>query len=248
MAAHLANGEFVVYLSHDATPSHDRWLYEMLKPFELNEKIIGVMGKQIPRAHCIPMLKTEIKSVFNGFGPDFGTSIFYKDKFVDNQGLYDAISFYSDANSAARKDYLVSSLPYQDVAYAEDQLFGRDIINAGLLKAYSPRGSVIHSNDLSLLEYKHRMFDETIGLRKIGLVVAVPSLKVITKLMFRGIIRDWFSILRDKDYSLKRKIYWCLTNPFFHIEKWRGVRLGATTDINNVDDLDKYSLEKQRLK
>lgn len=247
-AAHMANGEFVVYLSHDATPSHDRWLYEMIKPFEINADIVGVMGKQIPRPHCIPMLKAEINGVFSGFGPDFGTTIFYKDDFVNSQGLYDAVSFYSDANSAARKEFLIGKIPYQDVKYAEDQLFGRDIINAGYKKAYAPRGSVVHSNDLTLGEYQHRLFDETVGLRKIGLPVAVPPMGVVSRMVVRGILRDTRSILRDGHYSYKRKLYWLVVNPFFHVQKWRGVRLGAQIDLDDANVHSQYSLESRRAK
>lgn len=245
LAAQMAQGDIVVYLSHDAIPAHDRWLYEMVRPFEINQDIVGVMGKQIPRPWCIPMLKSEIKGVFSNFGPDFGTVLFYKDTFVQDQGTYDAISFYSDANSAAKREYITGKLPYKDVSYAEDQLFGRDVIDAGHYKAYAPRGSVVHSNDLTLKEYKHRMFDETLGLRKIGLPVAVPSKKLILKMVVRGILRDTRNILRDHEYSTKRKVYWLAINPLFHIEKWRGVRAAALADLHDKAVLD-YSLEAKR--
>ena len=246
LAATMARGEIIVYISQDVTPAHDRWLYEMVKPFEISDNIVGVMGKQIPRPHCIPMLKSEIRGVFAGFGPDFGTTFFYKDDFIQSQGVYDAVTFYSDVNSAARRSYLTGDLPYQDVRYAEDQLFGRDIIDAGLYKVYAPRGSVVHSNDLTLQEYKHRMFDETMGLRKIGLPVAVPSRKVITKMIVRGVIRDSLAICRDHDFSAKRKFYWLAVNPLFHIEKWRGVRLAALADMADDSIANKNSLESRR--
>lgn len=247
-AAHMANGEIVVFITHDAIPAHDKWLYEMVRPFEINDKIVGVMGKQIPRPNCIPMLKSEIRGVFSGFGPDFGTTLFYYDYFVDSQGVYDAVSFYSDANSAARKDYLTGKFPYKDVRYAEDQLFGRDIIEAGYYKVYAPRASVVHSNDLTLKEYKYRMFDETLGLRKIGLPVAVPSRKVVFKLTVRGILRDFRNITFDKEYTAKQKLYWYVSNPLFHIEKWRGVRKGAMAELDDQSAIDKYSLENRIVK
>lgn len=245
-AAHDANGDIVVYISQDVTPAHDNWLYEMVKPFDISDRVVGVMGKQDPRPHCFPLLKSEIRAVFGGFGPDFGTSVFYKDDFVKDQGTYDAISFYSDVNSAARRDFLIGKIPYQDVPYAEDQLFGRDVIDAGYMKAYAPRGNVIHSNDMTLREYKHRMFDETIGLRKIGIPVGIPSKKLIIKMIVRGVIRDSLRIPRDNQYSLKRKLYWLIVNPLYHVEKWRGVRLAALADTDDVKSINKYSLEKIR--
>ena len=247
-AAHDARGEIVVYLSQDATPAHDRWLYEMTKPFSLQERIAGVVGKQDPRPNTFPLLKSEIRSVFGGFGNDCGLTLFYKDDFMKQQGQYDVVCFYSDVNSAARKSVLTGDIPYKDVPYAEDQLFGRDIIDAGYIKAYASRGNVLHSNEMKLSEYKNRMFDETLGLRKIGIPVEKPSIKTVLKIITKGIIRDWINTLIDRDYSWKRKLYWLAVNPLFHIEKWRGVRLATSVDIDDVETTSKYSLEELRSK
>lgn len=244
-AAHLAKGEIVVYLSHDAVPSNNQWLYEIVKPFEINEKIAGVVGRQAPRPKCVPLLKFEINAVFRNLGSEWGTTIFYKDKFVKKQSVYDHISFYSDANSAARRDYLTGILPYKDVPYAEDQVLGRDIIDAGYMKAYAARAIVLHSNDLKLSEYKKRTYDEIIGLRQVGIKVGVPSRKAVVKLFCIGVVKDGVKTLLDKQYSLKRKIFWLIVNPFYHIEKWRGVRLGTRADLKD-ESLGKYSLEKTR--
>lgn len=245
-AAHDAKGEFIVYLTQDATPAHDRWLYELIQPFELNPNIVCVMGKQDPRPHCFPLLKNEIRAVFKNFGPDYGTTIFYKDEFVKGQGPLDFISFYSDVNSAARREFLINEIPYQDVPYAEDQLFGRSVVDAGFMKAYAPRANVTHSNDMQLREYKLRMFDETMGLRKIGKAVRAPSVGSIIKMILIGTIKDTIYTLYDGEYSWKRKLYWLVLNPIYHIEKWRGVRLAAKADLRDKDIFEKYSLEKRR--
>jgi len=245
-AAHDAKGEIVVYITQDATPAHEGWLYELVKPFELNDKIVGVMGKQDPRPHSFPLLKNEIRTVFRGFGPDFGTTIFYKDTFIRDQGTFDAVCFYSDVNSAARRSFLTGEIQYQDVSYAEDQLFGRDVVNAGYMKAYAPRANVVHSNDMKLGEYKHRMFDETIGLRKIGLPVGIPSKKAMIKMIVKGILKDAPKIIADVDYSWKRKLYWLVVSPLYHIEKWKGVRLAAMADLEDSETINKYSLENNR--
>ena len=242
-AAHDAKGDIVVYLSQDATPAHKYWLYEMTKPFELSDRIIGVMGKQDPRPTTFPLLKREIMGVFNGFGPDFGTTLFYKDSFIKKQETYDKVAFYSDVNSAARRSYLTGELPYQDVPYAEDQLFGRDVINAGYMKAYASRGNVLHSNEFKLREYKMRMFDETMGLRRVGIDVPLPTISQITKMVIIGWIRDTLFTLRDKQYSRKRKLFYLVLNVFYNIEKWRGVRRAVLTKLDAHTAIDKYSLE-----
>ena len=235
LAAHLARGEYVVYLTHDAVPAHDRWLHEILRPFEISPDVVAVMGKQVARPHAIPMLKYEIRGVFTGFGPDFGTTLFYRDDFITSPAVENAVSFYSDVNSAARRDVLVGQVPYRDVSYAEDQLLGRDVIAAGLVKAYAPRALVVHSNDLTLAGYDDRMFEETRGLREVGIDVEVPSWGVVARMVTRGVLADSVRILRDGEYGPRRKAAWLVLNPLYHLQKWRGVRRGAAADLSAAE-------------
>ena len=90
------------------------------------------------------------------------------------------------------------------------------------------------------------MFDETIGLRKVGVPVATPGRKMIAKLIMRGIVRDWLNTIRDPHYSLARKMYWLAINPLFHIEKWRGVRRASLASLDDIELIEKYSLENIR--
>lgn len=246
LAARMAKGEYIVFLSHDAIPATKRWLYEMIKPFELNEKIVGVTGKQVPRPKCVPLLKYEINAVFRNLGTEAGTTLFYKDTFMKNPVYSDTVTFYSDVNSAAPREFLVNTMPYRDVPYSEDQMYGQDLIEAGYMKAYASRGRVIHSNDLTLKEYKHRVFDEIVGLRTIGTEIRNPSNLGILKMILTGVLKDSYRTLRDKEYSLKRKIFWLIINPFYHFEKWRGFRLAFHVHLADSDKLNKHSLEARR--
>lgn len=245
LAASLATGQHVVYLTHDAIPATSRWLHELLAPFSLSDRVAAVMGKQVPRPNCFPLLKYEIRGVFAGFGPDFGTTLFYKDDFMQGRPLTDAVGFYSDVNSAARRDVLMGPIPYREVQYAEDQLFGRDVVEQGLVKAYAGRAAVVHSNDLTLAEYGKRMFDETVGLLDIGLEQRAPRGRERAHLLRHGIARDTVRILRDPDYSWKRKLYWLVMNPRYHVAKWRAVeRALAVADDHEARRA--HSLEESR--
>jgi rhamnosyltransferase len=245
LAAQLANGEFVAYLTHDAVPTTENWLKELLAPFAISDRIVAVMGKQIPRAHSFPLQKYEINGVFNGFGPDFGTSLFYLDDFVQDEGVLGAISFYSDVNSAARRSFLLQ-VPYRDVRYAEDQLFGRDVVRAGYIKAYAPRAAVEHSNDLDRAEYGRRIFDETVGLREIG--TSIPEMTVATqaRLTLRGIAGDTLRIAQDRSFSWKRKLFWLAVNPAYQVTKWRSYRRSTLVALHDEDAIKAGSLEHSR--
>ena len=65
LAARMAKGEFIVYLSQDAVPAHNRWLEFMIEPFYMSPAVAGVVGKQEPRPHCDATTKREVKTVFS---------------------------------------------------------------------------------------------------------------------------------------------------------------------------------------
>ncbi|WP_378147478.1 glycosyltransferase family 2 protein [Cnuibacter sp. UC19_7] len=247
LGASLARGRVVAYLSHDAIPAHDRWLHEMCAPLvDESLDVVAVMGKQIPRRSCFPLLKYEIQMVFAGFGPDFGTTLFRWDGVTTDQGTLDALSFYSDVNSATRRDFLLDVIPYRDVRYSEDMMFGRDVIDAGLTKAYAPRGAVIHSNDLTLAEYRKRIFDETVGLRQIGKDIPPLGRIAQARLTVRGILGDTARLLRDRDYGRAARLGWLLRNPAYHLAKWSSYRAATHVDLTDDEAIRRGSLEHSR--
>ena len=50
--------------------------------------------------------------------------------------------------------------------HAEDQAFGRAMLEAGWLKAYHPGAAVLHAHDYGPVEFMQRYFDEYRGLRE----------------------------------------------------------------------------------
>jgi rhamnosyltransferase len=245
LAAQLARGEFVVYLTHDAVPVDEYWLSEMLAPFARFPSVEGVVGRQVPRPNCVPILKYEIDRVFSTQGPEFATTITYLDGAFDRQPHYWLPgAFYSDVNSAARRSFLVETVPYRNVDYAEDQLFGHDILAAGRYKAYAARGAVEHSNDLSYREYKKRIFDEIVGLRASGAAVPPPPNGI--RRIVRALILDPADIIQDRDFSVSRKLYWLLVNPFYHLAKARAGRRARRIRLSDAGAIAKGSLESER--
>lgn len=246
LAAKLARGKYLAYLSHDAIPAHPHWLNEMISPLE-NDGVVAVMGKQVARESCFPLLKYEIRTVFRRFGPDFGLTIFSQNQDGSDEDELEAKSFYSDVNSATIRDFLLNTIPYQDIPYSEDMAFGKDVILAGYKKAYAPAGLVIHSNDLTLKEYRLRIFDEILSLRRLGkdLLPLRFSRQLIYPLW--GAAVDTLRILKDREYSAIQKIKWLFVNPIFHFEKWRAFYVATHVDPEVASKDKKFSLEKTRL-
>ena len=227
LAANLATGDIVAYLTHDAIPASPHWLSALVAPMADDERIVAVLGSQLPRPGCHPMLKYEIRSVFASLGPTTGTTVFRDDGRFASRGELEAAAFYSDVNAAARRDVLTGPVPYRHVSYAEDQMFGRDLLDAGFRKAYAPTAAVIHSNDLSVAEAYDRAIDEVVGVRKIGTVVPVLRRRDVARLAVRGSLLDGARILTDREFGIRSKAKWFFVNPAYQWSKWRGQRVGT---------------------
>lgn len=246
MAAEVSEGEIMVYLSQDAVPANPQWLAEMVAPFALNDKIVAVLGRQEPRQICFPAMKYDIRAVFNEQGSSDAITLWTRAN-PDQLGHYTKESFYSDVCSAAPREFLVNTIGYRPVRYSEDYEYGKDVLDAGYIKAYNGKAVVEHSNDVLLSEYKKRIFDETYNVRvNSGAPESHLSVLYITKQIVKGVLKDAPKIATDSDYSWKRKLYWSVINPLFHIEKWRGIRLANRVKLDaDVSQLSLEQSEKQ---
>ncbi|HEL2050112.1 TPA: glycosyltransferase family 2 protein [Streptococcus suis] len=243
MAAEISQGEIMVYLTQDAVPHNEQWLAEMVRPFAMHSDIVAVLGNQKPRHYCFPAMKYDILAVFNEQG--VSDSLTFWQRLDESQrGKYTKESFYSDVCSAAPRRFLTEKIGYRPVAYSEDYEYGKDILDAGYIKVYNAKAIVEHSNDVRLSEYRQRIFDETYNVRlNSGITNKVSIFKIVTN-VFKASLKDSVKIISDKDYNWKRRMYWLLVNPLFHIEKWRGIRLANRVDLNQ--DISQYSLEKKK--
>jgi rhamnosyltransferase len=246
LAATLAQGTYLAYLSHDAIPTDPHWLRNLIEPLDTQGlNCAGVVGKHIPRPGCQPLLKYGIQGVFRACGPDQTVTIVDgSQKSTDD--MSDGELFYSDVNSATRKEFLLKTIAYQDVDYSEDLAFARDFLRAGYKKAYMPSAVVEHSNDVTYKEFGKRVFDETLGMRKVG--EGRTSLTWIQAKLrgVRDVLKYSLWIIRDNDYSLSQKLKWLVSNPAYAWKKWTNIHRALNINMSDVKRIQRYSLEAQR--
>lgn len=139
--------------------------------------------------------------------------------------------------------FIKKSISFRDVAYAEDQALAEDMLELGYYKAYTPIGSVWHSNEYTIGEFCKRKFDEYLGLiNNIGYTVT-PSKRALLFGWIKPTLSDWQFIKKDGDYTRKRK----LKNYALCIGYNFAVQLGkyrAGKYHDNQDKIDSYSLER----
>lgn len=245
LAAQLGTGRLLVFLTQDAIPADEDWLTELTRPLA-NPHVAGVVGRQIPRPGCFPLLKYEIVGAFRALGPDHGITVAWRGGSTPTGPDLDQLGFYSDVNSAVRRNFLLKDIPYRDLPYSEDMAFGRDIILAGHGRAYAGEGAVIHSNDLTRREYGKRIFDETVALRRVGASVGRIGAFGAAARVGWGVLGDSVRIARDPDYRAIQRLRWLLCNPAYHVTKWRSHRRATRVQLDDEAVIRRNSLEAER--
>jgi GT2 family glycosyltransferase len=155
LAAEATTGEIVCFLTQDATPV-DGWLDAILAAFARDPRIGAVYGPHLPRTDTSPSIARELTEFFGGFSPD-------GDVAIQASGPGEE-PFLSNVNAAYRRACW-AEIRFRDVAYAEDQAFGRDLLAAGWRKAFAPAAAVLHAHDYGPAGFARRYFDEYRGLR-----------------------------------------------------------------------------------
>lgn len=170
LAMELATGDHVAFLTQDATPAHDRWLASLMEGFEQTADVALVFGPHVCRPGASHMIKCEIESHFASWGN--GTAINIQQLPNSTTGLVQyrqapgRWTFFSDVNGAVAK-WAWKKIPYRPVPYAEDQLLGREMLEAGFAKVFHPDARVLHSHQFPPLTFFRRYFDEFRSLREV---------------------------------------------------------------------------------
>jgi glycosyltransferase involved in cell wall biosynthesis len=150
LAASLASGEVVVFLSQDAVPASDDWLQAMLANFA-DPKVGAVYGRQIPRTDSSVERQDVLDTIY-------GEQRIVKDPSAGNQIGYRYYHF-SDVNAALRRT-VWQSTPYpEELKVFEDLAIAKVILDAGWKIVYEPRACVFHSHRHSTLALFKRYFD-----------------------------------------------------------------------------------------
>ncbi len=232
MAA-MARGEHVAFITQDATPASPRWLAALLEGFAIADDVAAVFGPHIPRPDASHMIKCEMERHFATWG-DGGRTIDVQrlDRSPAGLALYGDFpgrwTFLSDVNCAVAK-WALQRVPYREVPYAEDQLLGRELIEAGYAKVFHPDAAVVHSHDYPPADFLRRYFDEFRSLREV-LDHVEPAGAWRNQRVLRGLLRADERWLRRHDVHGSELVKALAVSARHHTIRQAGAILGSRAD------------------
>jgi rhamnosyltransferase len=227
LAVSMSSGEYAVLITHDAMPSNEFWLVNMVAIADSDPQIAGVFGRHIAYPDADPFTKRELEMHFAGFDAWQLVSLDNPERYSNDQGYRQVLHFFSDNNALIRRSMWIEH-PYPDVDFAEDQIWAQKIIEAGYKKAYARDGVVFHSHTYTLLERLQRSFDEAYAFRRLFGYVLSTSLRSLLlswlALTKRDIVYAW------QDHLLRSHTKAVLIAPFDNFMRLAGHYLGSRGD------------------
>ena len=149
LAASMAAGERFVFVSADATPAGPGWLSELVRETEA-PAVAGAYSRQLPRPEASPLEAYFLGYLYGAERRVQG----YQAGWLDMQ-----TTLFSNVSSCIRRD-LWQRFPFDEHSImSEDQIWSRQVLEAGYSLVYSPAAAVYHSHHYSLAGAFRRFFD-----------------------------------------------------------------------------------------
>lgn len=149
------------------------------------------------------------------------------------------MSAFSNVLACYRTEIL-RKVPFQDVDFAEDRLFVRDVAEAGWGIAYAESSKIYHSHDYTLVGTFKRRFDEIMALEKTG-TLERRSLPRVLRNTCTGAFKDVLYAWRTQRVSILEKLRVLVYALPFEFAYNIGEYYGARHESLSEEDLRKFS-------
>jgi GT2 family glycosyltransferase/glycosyltransferase involved in cell wall biosynthesis len=209
-------GELIAFLTQDATPASEHWLAAYRDAFRLAPNVGAAFGPHLARPGVSPIMARLLRDHFAQFGDINGEPVL--------TGAGGPI-FLSNSNSCISRAAWEQT-PFRDIAYAEDQAFGVDILRNDWVKAYVPGAAANHSHDYGMAESFKRYFDEYRGLNdSVGERTEASASKAVD-IITNSIAADQ-KFLEEMGQPAWRRAAWSARSAVYHTGRVGFGGLGA---------------------
>ncbi|MES0337120.1 MAG: glycosyltransferase [Candidatus Magnetobacterium sp. LHC-1] len=161
LAAGVARGEALVFMTQDAMPSDDMVLPHLLTPLEDNA-VAASYARQVCGKDARPLERFCRQFNYPPAVTD-GTFQLKDSGAVAHLGI--KTFFFSNVCSAIKRDVFLEMGGFVKTLMNEDMVFAAKLIRSGYKVAYQPQAVVIHCHNYSVMEQLRRHFDIGVSLR-----------------------------------------------------------------------------------
>lgn len=150
LGAERTDGEFIVYLTQDASPT-DGWLKNLVAPLREDGTIAGAYSRQVPREEATPMKR----HFYAQFYPDASETR----SIAEGDRLTADDVFFSNVSSVVRRSVWEDHPFPEDCLMSEDQHWARAVLREGHAIRYESDSVVRHSHSEGVVDIFRRYFD-----------------------------------------------------------------------------------------
>jgi rhamnosyltransferase len=169
--ATASGGDYIVFLTQDATPADRMWLVNMLKPFREDPDVAGTFSRHIPRPGCSVPLARQIEEEWPQAGgvKRIVKEVRSREELEARRAFY--VYFANTSSCLLRSVW--QKIPFRDVEFGEDADWAERVLLSGYKIVYEPSSSVFHSHDYSLREQLRQHFDYGRFVRRSNLAASI---------------------------------------------------------------------------
>jgi len=241
LATQHARGNVFVFLNQSTLPADEKWLAQLIAPFDADPSLAAVCGRVLPRTDADLLTARDIARNVNASTERMITAISDPDRYraLKREELRRFVNFHT--LSAAIRAEVFRKIPFRDAAFAEDLIWGKEALEAGLRIQFEPSSVAFHSHNYSALDILRRNFDDGAACRKI-VGRALAEADVVPEIM-RQVRDDWRYLESECRLQSKELDEWRLTSAMRRtaqlIGHWMGVNheheLGLISQLSIVE-------------
>jgi len=199
-------GDYVVFLTQDATPRNNEWLEELIIPLEKNRNIIATYSRQIARNEAVPMEKFFYRQMYPAIS-----------RLVNKKDITSDSILFSNASSAIKKQVIMSNPFAIDILMSEDQEWAGRMLSNGYSIYYASKSQVTHSHNTRFSNLFKRYFD-------FGVSHSEITKKNYKSPRLKGGVKH---VKNEIKYLIKNKQYsWLIGSINYNSAKLLGLLLG----------------------